>query len=95
MGCAEWNQAHPPYTSSALQKDDARDGTNQAFKDTAWPAAQGRRKKCLLRRFMTRPLDRADFPAVMEEAHDGKDACGTKIGAFRQDNMYDLQRCWL
>jgi hypothetical protein len=43
-----------------------------------------------------RGLDCTDFPAMMEEAHDGEDAYGNKIGALRQpNNISALRKFWL
>jgi hypothetical protein len=73
----------PPYTSEDLQKGDANNGTNQAFKDHHWPAAQQARRGHLRRNGYTRPLDRTDIPWMLERA------C-TK--AFRNENQLSSHR---
>ena len=73
----------PPYTSEDLQKNDANNGTNQAFSDHHWPAAQQVRRGNLRRNGYTRPLDRTDVPWALERTH-------TKV--FRNKNQLPSHR---
>ena len=59
----------PPYSSGRTQSGDARNGTNQAVKDSSWPTAQANRQGWLSQHGVIRPLDRTDVPIMMAEAY--------------------------